>query len=292
MRCARRGFQAAFRPSRLGVVPPDRGAESPAQVCARRFSAGDLQAVIREPLPHDSASLHVSGEARYVDDLPEPPGRCTRRSACRPRHSRSSSASTSTRCGARPGCGGDHRRGHPGEQQHRAGAAGRAGFRAGQGRVPRPAALRRRGDQRRGCAARGAARSRRIRAARACRYVEQALERQQFVVPSIVVSRGTIRRDSPYTRKRQAALRRAGALLPGRPGGARDSRRARRNARTFVHAASDRGAASRRRGARRARRQGHRRAAGGSAAASAARRRRPRSMPWSRHSSPAPPAGR
>jgi xanthine dehydrogenase large subunit len=30
--------------------------------------------VIREPLPHDSATLHVSGEARYVDDLPEPPG--------------------------------------------------------------------------------------------------------------------------------------------------------------------------------------------------------------------------
>jgi xanthine dehydrogenase large subunit len=30
--------------------------------------------VIREPLPHDSAALHVSGEARYVDDLPEPPG--------------------------------------------------------------------------------------------------------------------------------------------------------------------------------------------------------------------------
>jgi xanthine dehydrogenase large subunit len=30
--------------------------------------------VIHEPLPHDSADLHVSGEARYVDDLPEPPG--------------------------------------------------------------------------------------------------------------------------------------------------------------------------------------------------------------------------
>jgi xanthine dehydrogenase large subunit len=30
--------------------------------------------LIREALPHDSAALHVSGEARYVDDLPEPPG--------------------------------------------------------------------------------------------------------------------------------------------------------------------------------------------------------------------------
>ena len=30
--------------------------------------------MIGEALPHDSAALHVSGEARYVDDLPEPPG--------------------------------------------------------------------------------------------------------------------------------------------------------------------------------------------------------------------------
>jgi len=30
--------------------------------------------MIHQPLPHDSAGLHVSGEARYVDDLPEPAG--------------------------------------------------------------------------------------------------------------------------------------------------------------------------------------------------------------------------
>ena len=30
--------------------------------------------MIREALPHDSAELHVCGEARYVDDLAEPPG--------------------------------------------------------------------------------------------------------------------------------------------------------------------------------------------------------------------------
>src|SRR6185436_11971114 len=29
---------------------------------------------VRTPLPHDSASLHVAGEARYVDDIPEPRG--------------------------------------------------------------------------------------------------------------------------------------------------------------------------------------------------------------------------
>jgi xanthine dehydrogenase large subunit len=35
---------------------------------------GPLSGGIREALPHDSAPLHVAGEARYVDDLPEPPG--------------------------------------------------------------------------------------------------------------------------------------------------------------------------------------------------------------------------
>ena len=29
---------------------------------------------VHQPLPHDSAPLHVAGEARYVDDVPEPAG--------------------------------------------------------------------------------------------------------------------------------------------------------------------------------------------------------------------------
>ncbi|HYT48513.1 MAG TPA: xanthine dehydrogenase molybdopterin binding subunit, partial [Burkholderiales bacterium] len=29
---------------------------------------------VHQALAHDSAALHVAGEARYVDDLPEPPG--------------------------------------------------------------------------------------------------------------------------------------------------------------------------------------------------------------------------
>ena len=33
-----------------------------------------LSGGVHEALPHDSADLHVAGEARYVDDLPEPPG--------------------------------------------------------------------------------------------------------------------------------------------------------------------------------------------------------------------------
>jgi len=32
------------------------------------------ESVVHQPLPHDSADLHVAGAAAYVDDLPEPPG--------------------------------------------------------------------------------------------------------------------------------------------------------------------------------------------------------------------------
>ncbi len=32
------------------------------------------EGVVHQPLPHDSADLHVAGAAAYVDDLPEPPG--------------------------------------------------------------------------------------------------------------------------------------------------------------------------------------------------------------------------
>ncbi|HEY5711426.1 MAG TPA: xanthine dehydrogenase molybdopterin binding subunit [Allosphingosinicella sp.] len=32
------------------------------------------EAAVHQPLPHDSADLHVAGAAAYVDDLPEPPG--------------------------------------------------------------------------------------------------------------------------------------------------------------------------------------------------------------------------
>lgn len=32
---------------------------------------------VRQPLPHESAHLHVTGEAEYVDDIPELPGTIT-----------------------------------------------------------------------------------------------------------------------------------------------------------------------------------------------------------------------
>jgi xanthine dehydrogenase large subunit len=34
----------------------------------------DMLRAVRRPLPHDSAEKHVSGEAIYIDDIPEPPG--------------------------------------------------------------------------------------------------------------------------------------------------------------------------------------------------------------------------
>ena len=32
------------------------------------------QTVVGHPIRHDSAHLHVSGSARYIDDIPEPKG--------------------------------------------------------------------------------------------------------------------------------------------------------------------------------------------------------------------------
>ena len=40
----------------------------------RDDSASWQAGAVGQALPHDSAALHVTGGARYVDDLPEPPG--------------------------------------------------------------------------------------------------------------------------------------------------------------------------------------------------------------------------
>lgn len=41
---------------------------------ADRLPGRARDAAVNQPLPHDSADLHVAGAAAYVDDLPEPPG--------------------------------------------------------------------------------------------------------------------------------------------------------------------------------------------------------------------------
>src|SRR5207244_1797882 len=83
--CVAAGLQAAHRSARLCVVSADGGAEPAAQVpragrAARPAGARSVKPErlpsggVHEALAHDSAELHVAGEARYVDDLPEPPG--------------------------------------------------------------------------------------------------------------------------------------------------------------------------------------------------------------------------
>src|SRR5690606_18618748 len=37
-------------------------------------AAGEVAGGVGQPVPHDSAHLHVSGEAVYTDDIPEPRG--------------------------------------------------------------------------------------------------------------------------------------------------------------------------------------------------------------------------
>ncbi len=58
------------------------------------------RAAIGVGLPHESANLHVSGEATYVDDTGEVRG--TRRSACRGMRMRALSRSISTSSWPRP----------------------------------------------------------------------------------------------------------------------------------------------------------------------------------------------
>ena len=52
----------------------------------------------RHPHPHESAHLHVSGEAIYVDDLPELARTAHAALGLSPRRTPASSGSTLTRC--------------------------------------------------------------------------------------------------------------------------------------------------------------------------------------------------
>src|SRR6476659_1002575 len=64
--------------SRNGCQAPDA---DPRRVAARRdrpinapHPPFDAATIVGAPVPHDSAALHVAGEATYTDDLPEPRG--------------------------------------------------------------------------------------------------------------------------------------------------------------------------------------------------------------------------
>ena len=59
--------------------PPRSEARRQATTKPRASSSGKpadrpLSSRMHQPLPHDSAHKHVTGEALYVDDLPEPAG--------------------------------------------------------------------------------------------------------------------------------------------------------------------------------------------------------------------------
>jgi len=66
---------------------------------ASAMPATDDLAVVRKPLPHDSAPRHVTGSAAYIDDIRSPPERCIWRPAMRRSRAAASPASTSKRCG-------------------------------------------------------------------------------------------------------------------------------------------------------------------------------------------------
>jgi xanthine dehydrogenase large subunit len=156
--------------------------------------------VIGAPLPHDSATLHVSGEARYVDDLPEPPG--TLHAAI--------GAATETFAKLVSLDLGPVRRA-PGVIAVIAAADIPGSNNIGPVLADEPVfavdTVEFRGQPLFAVAATSVEAAR--RAARLARVqydarepvvtVEQALERKQFVVPSLVASRGDIRRDSSYT---------------------------------------------------------------------------------------------
>ena len=156
--------------------------------------------MIGAPLPHDSATLHVSGEARYVDDLPEPLG--TLHAAI--------GASTETFAKLVSLDLGPVRRA-PGVIAVIAAADIPGSNNIGPVLADEPVfavdTVEFRGQPLFAVAATSVEAAR--RAARLARVqydarepvvtVEQALERKQFVVPSLVVSRGDIRRDSSYT---------------------------------------------------------------------------------------------
>ena len=206
-------------------------------------------AVVSKPLPHDSARLHVTGAATYVDDMREPagtlhiaPGLATRRAR--------TPAQAGSRAGAqRAGCRHRaHRRRYSRPQRHLAGGRRRAGVCLRQCHLPRPAPVRGRGKDPRCRPPRRAPRRRRDRSGdadpqhRGCdRGGEQGAARLRLR-PRRRGSCACWRTAPP---RRAARDRRAGALLPRGPGRPRDPRRGGAADDRLLHAGSGRGAAHR-----------------------------------------------
>jgi xanthine dehydrogenase large subunit len=158
--------------------------------------------VIHEALPHDSAALHVSGEARYVDDLPEPPGTLhAALGVSRETHARIVSMDL------------DPVRRAPGVVALIAAADIPGHNNIGPVLPDEPVfaidSVQFRGQPLFAVAATSVEAARRAARLAVVRYealepvisVEQALEKQQFVVPSLVVTRGNPKKEAPHRLK-------------------------------------------------------------------------------------------
>ena len=172
-RLSRRSTTCAARPPIAAPPPPiccaasGPSATSPSACSmADRTASRRPRGAVNQPLPHDSAELHVAGAALYVDDLPEAPGTLHLAfGLAADGHARLTGLDLD-RGPRRAGRGrGLHRRRHPRREQCRPGLPRRPALRRGRDPLPRPALVRRRRDQQPRRARRRAAGAGRNRAA-------------------------------------------------------------------------------------------------------------------------------
>ena len=119
---------------------------APALLAHRRAAArgrgrGAMSGQVHTARRHDSALKHVTGQALYIDDMPEPPGTLHGALVLSPVASGRLRRLDLSPAAAAPGVVAVFAAGDiPGPQQHRRRRQGRAAVRRGPGRVRRPAA--------------------------------------------------------------------------------------------------------------------------------------------------------
>ena len=252
--------------------------------------------VVGVPAPHDSATLHVAGEAATPTTCPEPRGTLHAALGVSPHRARHDRAPRPRRRARAPGVVAVSPR--PTSRASTTSAPSRPTTRSSPSASsnspdsrcspsPRPASTPRAAPQR--------WRDVDIAPLPALLTIDEALAAQSYVLPPVHVTRGDAAgalAAAPHRLQRPLRVRRPGPLLPGRTDRARDPARARRHAGLHVDAASGRSAAHGRARARRSPITTSSSNAGAWAAASAARKRRCRSSRASRRCWRARPAAR
>ena len=138
-----------------------------AEPAARGRGRGAMSGQVHTARRHDSALKHVTGQALYIDDIPEPPGTLHGALVLSPIASGRLRRLDLSVAAAAPGVVAVFAAGDiPGPQQHRRRRQGRAAVRGDQGRVCRSAARARRRRHARRRPRRGRARGDRHRARR------------------------------------------------------------------------------------------------------------------------------